>query len=464
MFRPLASLSAALAIALSVPARAADEGDPPGAYQAPSPEPSPVETLLLEYINRCRANPVAEAALIRQTGDVPGDVDQAMFEREMRELTPAPPLAFDLALLKSARWHSYYMTQHGLGHEEVEGQAGFTGVQPWDRMQRAGYAGGGMSENAFANGRDPWYSHCGFVVDWGAGPGGMQPERGHRQNIMDPRMRLAGVGAVPYPSGDDVSVTHNFGMSSDRHAGGVVYADANRSGFYDLGEGVEDVLLACGPEKQRTWVGGAFALQIPAIGAKLIALAGGKRLAMLVPDGPDNVKVDIVVNDQSAFARGGKLLETLRKLPDDEASRTKRFGVLVDLVLATEGLWVEDAVLAEIVHETEAVRAEFAADQAEVRTAVAGDDADRAAEVTAAARKKYQRTKAKAWFSDAEIYVEMRLAWRKLGQESATPQVVERTAAAQQQRYSRLTVPEWRAVAAELVAQTVALAGGAGGP
>ena len=44
--------------------------DAAGVYQAPDPAPTDEETLILEYINRCRANPTADALLALGVGRV----------------------------------------------------------------------------------------------------------------------------------------------------------------------------------------------------------------------------------------------------------------------------------------------------------------------------------------------------------------------------------------------------------
>src|SRR5262245_40743977 len=115
--------------------RAADDADPPGAYKAPAPDPSPVETLMLEYINRCRANPAEDGVRCAADKSVPSDVDLKMFLREMSAARSAPPLVFDLNLLKAARWHSHYQILHGQGHNETAGMEGFTGETPSDRAE-----------------------------------------------------------------------------------------------------------------------------------------------------------------------------------------------------------------------------------------------------------------------------------------------------------------------------------------
>ena len=147
-------------------------------YEAPHREPTAEETLILELMNRFRADPSAEADLIAPPDRKDLGVDWKMFRDEMKALKPKPPLVFNLELLDAARKHSYYMSLHGLGHDEVPGRPGFTGASPADRMKAAGYGGFGAAENAFKDSGGAWHSHWGFVVDHGEGPGGMQPARG----------------------------------------------------------------------------------------------------------------------------------------------------------------------------------------------------------------------------------------------------------------------------------------------
>ena len=168
-------------------------------YEAPSREPTPEETLILEYMNRFRSDPRGEAGIILGAVKKGNGVDWKMFEKEMKQLKPSPALVFSLELLDSARNHSWCMIHNGLGHEEVPGRKGFTGRSPGDRTKVAGYRGRGAGENAFAASGGPWHSHWGYIVDAGpGGSGGMQPGRGHRRNMLCPGYREVGPGGIPY--------------------------------------------------------------------------------------------------------------------------------------------------------------------------------------------------------------------------------------------------------------------------
>src|SRR5258706_10364402 len=137
--------------------------DAKSVYHAADREPTPTETLILEYFNRFRANPKAEFDLIAPMEGI----DWKMFKDEMMALTKAPPLVFNLELLDAARKHSHYMILNGQVHEESAEKSGFTGITPTDRVKASGYQSYGAAENIYLGIKDAWSSHWGFVVDFG---------------------------------------------------------------------------------------------------------------------------------------------------------------------------------------------------------------------------------------------------------------------------------------------------------
>jgi hypothetical protein len=443
-------------------ARAADvTADPPGAYRAPAPDPSPVETLMLEYINRCRANPAADGLRCAQDKAVPSTVDLAMFKQEMAEAKSAPPLVFDLRLLKAARWHCDYQIHNGQGHVETKGQRGFTGETPSDRVALAGLPGG-VAENAFVGPHDPWHCHLGYVVDWGAGgAGGMQAERGHRRNILNPDYRLAGVGAVPYEDGKKFACTHNFAGSSQRFVGGVVINDRNRNRFYDLGEGVEGIAISTGEQKTKSWYSGAFTLVVERDAAKLITELDGKRYAALLPEGDDNVKFDIYVSDIAAFNRATVLLESLQKIPAGEANNARRLGPEVDLYLGTQGTLIDDAIIDEIQKLVVPIRTRIDDDMNVVRKAVADESVEKARQAASLAARKYARTKISTWFSDAVICIDIKdgyVRMAELAKSGRVPEsVLSRIVKKQLAQFRQLTTPEWQQASQQWGAKTANL-------
>jgi hypothetical protein len=307
--------------------------EPPGAYKAESPEPTPAETLILEYVNRCRLNPAEDAIRCVQTPGIPSTVDFNLFKQEMLEAKPAPPLVFDLALVKAARWHSYYQIFNSQVHDEEQGKKGYTGQSLSERTKLAGFDAGRAGENIYRTAKNLWYCHSAFIIDWGPGPGGMQPERGHRRNILSPDFNVAGIGAVVWPSAEDFAVTQDFGGTKRRMLGGVVYSDSNRNRAYDIGEGVGGVAISVGTAKTKSWKSGAYAIELPEGKAKLAVSLKGENYVCWLADGKENVKFDVVVSDLATFKRGSKLLAAAGKIP--ETKKGPRFAALVDLYLAT---------------------------------------------------------------------------------------------------------------------------------
>ncbi len=436
--------------------------DPPGAYQSPSPEPSPLETLMLEYINRCRANPPAEAKLLVQ-GKLPSNsVDLEMFQREMAAFEPVPPVVFDLPLLKAARWHSYYNLKNGLGHIETPGRPGFTGRTPSERVRRAGAAGTGASENATAGMNDPWICHSGFVMDVGLGPGGMQPERGHRRNILDRQWRIVGVGAVPDNGNEVFACTHNFTQSSQRWVGGVVLNDRNRNRFYDIGEGISGIPLATSEGKLNSWQSGAYALPIPTESAKLTVKLDGKAYAVILPAGQENVKFDVYLSSRGIDLRASALFRRLKRIPDTPANEARRLPILIDLAILSRTSFIDEHLLEDLQKLVEPVRQMIQEEQEIVRQAIQGGDARKAHQVTRAALQKFAKTNARRWFADAATCARIKEAYDRMlslrsSGKALSQDLLNRTVGKQLQQYQQLSDPEWKTLAWEWGQQTAAL-------
>ena len=373
-----------------------------GVYEAPSREPSPEETQILEYMNRFRADPSAEADLIAPPDRKDMGVDWKMFREEMKRLKPMPPLVFNLELLDAARKHSFYMIHNGLGHVEEPGKKGFVAAGFGDRCKAAGYKGGPSGENAFAASQGPWHSHWGFVVDYGAGPGGMQPERGHRKNMIS-NVREVGPGGVPYEK--RLSVTHNFGSRDVRLAGGVVYIDHNNNKFYDPGEGLGQVRISgSAGEEVLTWRSGAFAMDLKGQAAvTLTATIDGEKLTKTFPAGAENVKFDWIVPAAVALAKADRYLEAVEKAPE-----AKRPTALVNLYHQTRGLYVDAERRAKIDALTKDVGPDLEARQTAVLDALKDVEAPGLQKLLDEQRKPFKGTDADAWFEDAETLAKLK--------------------------------------------------------
>lgn len=275
--------------------------------------PSNDEQYLLELVNDARLNPMGDAA--RYLGgyaplhspfaniqsaltffDVSGPALQAQFA----SLTPVQPLAWNEQLAGAARTHNAAM----IGADEQSHQvAGEAGLGP--RINAAGYTGWSrVSENIYAFAYDPLYAHAGFMVDWGAGPNGMQDPAGHRVNIMNGSLREVGIGVTaetnPATQVGTQVVTQDFGVRSG--VGplilGVAFDDINGDGFYSPGEGLGALNVAVGGVLAASSGSGGYTLQPFATGAQTVVLTGaglpGPVTAALTLGFVSNVKIDIV--------------------------------------------------------------------------------------------------------------------------------------------------------------------------
>jgi len=230
-------------------------------------EPTDEEQLYLELINRARANPTAEGLRLATSTDPDVqsalkqfNVDLDVLKTEFAALEPRPPLAMNKKLSDAARKHTEFLfetaTQTHTGRDESTID---------ERIAAEGYNWSSVSENVYSYARDTFYSHDGFQVDWGDGPGatyGMQAGRGHRVAIhdetpeagIDPDVginREVGIavklGTKTVGSNIPVGphlVTQDFATDSSADGygtpfvTGVAYYDLNANNFYDLGEGI----------------------------------------------------------------------------------------------------------------------------------------------------------------------------------------------------------------------------------
>ena len=277
---------------------------PPGLTQWPSGDPTDEEQLHLEYINRARANPLAEAVRLATTTDPDVlnaynffRVDLNKLQTDLGSLPPAPPLAMNAQLLTAARVHAWDMATNGF-----QGHIGTDGSDPGVRISRTGYPWLTYGENVFAYAKSVFHGYAGFEVDWGEGPGGMQDPPGHRLNIHHAAFREVGIGVVGITNtgvGPQV-VAQAFAtrQAASPLVTGVVYYDLNGNGFYDLGEGIGGVLVTVEGSSwyARTPVSGGFAVPVTTNGVYRVRFAAPglsyETTATVVTQA--NVKVDFV--------------------------------------------------------------------------------------------------------------------------------------------------------------------------
>jgi hypothetical protein len=224
-------------------------------------DPTEDEVLMLEFINRARADAAAEAQRLAATTDP--DVisamnyygtDRTLMTNQFATLTQSTqPLAMNARLLAAARVHSQDMlTNIFQGHSSSSNPP--PPNQPFDtlgaRLSRQNYGFSTAAENVFAYSKNAWHAHAGFNIDWGTGTGGMQTPPGHRLAIHNGAFREVGIGVIKGTSGSGASavgpmlVTQDFATASGGGLPlitGVAYTDTDGDNFYDPGEGLGGV-------------------------------------------------------------------------------------------------------------------------------------------------------------------------------------------------------------------------------
>lgn len=277
-----------------LPAQQYDHGDP-----------TPEEQLVLEMINRARADPWAEGARL---GMDPGE---GLPPEEAARLGKRPPLAFHAALLASARAHAQDMHTRGFfAHVNPEG------LGPAERARRAGYAGFRMGEN-IAAGSSLTLHTAAYLQDLLMIDAGIEG-RGHRKNLLDlsasspppPLFRDVGIAYRAFPEanlqGFRAFLVQDFGRrpESPPMLVGVVYDDADGDGFYDPGEGLAGVRISHdrGAGFALTSASGGYACPVPADGIVTVRPSGGGRtwaptVVRKARLAGENVKLDFLLSD-----------------------------------------------------------------------------------------------------------------------------------------------------------------------
>ncbi|MBU3698956.1 MAG: hypothetical protein FGM33_02950 [Candidatus Kapabacteria bacterium] len=294
-------------------------------------DPTPEEQLMLEYINRARANPAEEGVRLLDTKDqaVQGaysyfKIDAVKTKQAFAGYPERPPLAFHPLLIESSRNHTKDMDE-----KNFQGHTSSNGDELGQRYVKVGYASMGQyGENVAAYSESVWHGHCGLNVDWGEEN---QRVLGHRRNIMNYEGGAVyteiGIGITYNGKGlmqgwvGPYVVTQNFGMRSQRYILGVVYLDKNNNGFYDIGEGVEGVKItpSRGSYYAVSSASGGYAIPYTGTGSVTLSASGGGLPAAMSKTADlsgQNVKVDFVP------ASAGPGVVTLSKPANNAANVT----------------------------------------------------------------------------------------------------------------------------------------------
>jgi hypothetical protein len=257
-----------------------------------SEQPTAQEVLVLELVNRARANPEAEATRlgIGLNDGITGTPITA---------TPKQPLAHNLLLIKSSRRHSQWMLD-----ADVFSHTGENNSTPHERMVAAGYqfTGSWMSgENIAWSGTTA--SSINLTTYAASQHDGLFKSPGHRVNILNDNFRELGVGQQQgYFMQDGRNylssmLTENFARSGTNYfLTGVVYEDKNSNNFYDVGEGLSGVSITISGKSHPVFATGAYAIPL-SNGSYNVTVTGdvlGTAVYHTVQVADQNRKLDVI--------------------------------------------------------------------------------------------------------------------------------------------------------------------------
>lgn len=304
-------------------------------------DPTADEILMLEFINRARANANAEAARLASTTDPDVanavaffNVDFNMMSSQFAALAQTTqPLAMNARLLAAARLHSRDMLDNVFqGHSSSANPPAPN--MPYDnlanRLSRQGYPYSTAAENVFSYAENPWHGHAGFNIDWGNGPGGMQSPAGHRLAIHNAVYREVGIGVIAGSKTSGLTtvgpllVTQNFGAQTGGGQAlvtGVAFLDGDADGFYDPSEGIANVRVEVDGSSYNTLTSTHGAYAVP------VASDGIYRISFIRPGHPvvsRDITVDGGLNVKADYRGESVLVEKIERPTPSSVRLTAR--------------------------------------------------------------------------------------------------------------------------------------------
>jgi hypothetical protein len=278
-------------------------------------EPTAIDQLMLELINKARENPQAEANRL-----INGLLNEGVPLQNAISNTSKQPLAFNLDLNQSAKDHSQWMLD-----QDIFGHTGINNSTSKERMEIAGYefiAPWGSGENIAWKGTTGQFDLTQFAIDNydNLFVDLNYPHRGHRVAILKDDFQEIGIA-----SSDGIftsnSIDYNAVMTTQHfaYAGkdsafltGVIYSDAIiDDDFYTIGEGIGNITITAenvdSKQKYQTknWSTGGYSVELPS-GTYNVSFIGNLDqdpqddiVTKIITINDQNIKLDIVTDDPS---------------------------------------------------------------------------------------------------------------------------------------------------------------------
>lgn len=271
--------------------------------------PTADEQWMLELVNRIRVDPSHELSRLFSSlnpltaidADVQDAIDyfgvsSSVLQSNFAALTAVQAVGWDSGVADAAAAHNDLMISTDTQSHNLPGEdALLTRVQA-QTDNYVSYVG----ENVYLYGYSIEYSHAGYVIDWGYGPGGIQDPAGHLLNMTESEFNLVGIDIGTSQSAE-VSSTQDFIRSDD--AGplvlGVVFDDNNGNGFYEAGEGLSGVTVTVNGVATTSWSSGGYQIEPTAGGTLTVSFSGGglsETVSTTITLSGDNRKVDLALS------------------------------------------------------------------------------------------------------------------------------------------------------------------------
>jgi hypothetical protein len=258
----------------------------------PTPQPTAEEVRVIELVNRARRDPLAELERHPQVNDLNDGLDPDTIIATQKE-----PLAFNPHLMVAARAHSEWMLE-----TNTFSHTGADGSSPQQRIAHSEYGSpdtGG--ENITVTGRTNLDSIR--VIETHHNHLFASPS--HRSTMLAETFKEVGVGRelgnYIFEEGTLPSsmLTQKYARRRGHHfITGVIYTDENNNDIYDVGEGMENVVVTVNGTAHRAFQSGIYAVRVTGNTTHHISISGGQ-----LPDPVDkevevmnrNVKLDVIL-------------------------------------------------------------------------------------------------------------------------------------------------------------------------
>lgn len=271
-------------------------------------DPTLYEQLMLELVNRARADPGAEADRLGI------DLNQGLDPGTIQD-TPKQPLAAHPLLIQAARDHSQWMLDNN-----IFSHTGAGGSSVSDRISAAGYPLSGswsVGENIAWGGIHGTLDVLAYTITRHEG---LFLSPGHRENICHDGFEELGIGILTgifthnSTDHDALMATQKFARSQgtpDPFITGVAYYDFNGNGFYDINEPIRGLTVAVsgGAYYTETAPAGGYTLPVPDGAANRTVTFSGLGFDAAVPitlEGGRNKKVDFIPLYQPPVLEGNE--------------------------------------------------------------------------------------------------------------------------------------------------------------